>query len=416
MRRSPANVSETLARHRGRRGVGRELDAVERRPLRTRLGERGRAHHDGAAAGGHGVHAGLIGERLQRAVGRPPPHVDRRRVVDVVGGEHDARPVDRRHRADLQVGRRDRLAIDQQALGAVAVDARDERPVGGDGWHAGDEVHPRVVAVVGEVFGRPRRRIDPAELEPPLVAALHRHQQPGVAPVDVGEVREGVAIPLHVDHRTVEAEDVQRHVGVGGAGGRVRQLPRCSRGIGGIGEVPALHRRRVDAGDGEGGAVGAPPVAAVAVHLLGGDEVRRTPRHRLRLVRLAAGQQAPATVELADAQQAPVDVRHPVRQRVRPRIEHRAGDGELACRAADQAADEQPPTDGKRCDGDGGIGGEGRDPAGRLADPLAACPFLGRQRLVVAPEDLGVGDEAFLTRRGVDDPEAVDRVGAAAAA
>ena len=219
-----------------------------------------------------------------------------------------------------------------------------------------------------------------------LVAALHRDDQPGVAPVHVGEVRERVAVPLDVDDRAVEADDVQRDVGVGGAGGRVRQLGRRGGGIGGIAEVPALHRRRVDPGDGEGGAVGAPPVAAVAVHLLGGDEVGGAPRDRLGLVGLAAGEEAPATVELADAQQAAADVGDPLRQRVGSGIEHRAGDGQLAGRAADQPADEQPPADGERRDRDVGVGGEGRDAAGRLAGPLAPGPLLGRQVLVVAPE------------------------------
>ena len=353
-----------------------------------------------------------------------PPSGDHRQTwIDVassmlVGGEHDAGPVDRGDGADLQVGRRHRLAVDQQAPGPIAVGARDERAVaqrcagtpGTRSTHASSRssASRSVAPVDGSI-----RRISSARWSRLCTVMI----SPASLQLHVGEVREGVAIPLHVDDRTVEADDVQRHVGVAGARGRIRQLGGHGRRIGGIAEVPALHRRRVDTGDGEGGAVGAPPVAAVAAHLLGGDEVGRAPRHRLRLVGVTAGQQAPATVELADAQEAPVDVRHPLRQRIGPGIEHRAGHGQLAGRAADQAADEQPPADGERRDGDGGVRGEGGDPARRLADPLAACPFLGRQGLVVAPaEDLGVGDEALLAGGGVDDPEAVDRVGAAAAA
>ena len=72
-------------------GVADELDAVERLPLRTGLGERRRAHDHRAAADGDAVHAGLVGEGAQRAVGVALPDLDRRGVVDGVGGERDAR-------------------------------------------------------------------------------------------------------------------------------------------------------------------------------------------------------------------------------------------------------------------------------------------------------------------------------------
>ena len=79
-------------------------------------------------------------------------------------------------------------------------------------------------------------------------------------------------------------------------------------------------------------AVGAPPVAAEAVHLLGGDEVGAAPRDALRFVGIVAGEDAPSAVELADAQQPAADVGDPPGERVRPGVEDRTGDGQLAGR------------------------------------------------------------------------------------
>ena len=185
-----------------------------------------------------------------------------------------------------------------------------ERPVGRDGRHARHELDPRLVV-------RPRRRSSVAPGRPgrrgaPRAARWSRRCTVMIRPASLQctSARYGklCAVPLDVDDRAVEADDVQRDVGVGGAGGRVRQLGRRGRRVGRVAEVPALHGRRVDAGDGEGRAVGAPPEAAVAVHLLGGDEVGAAPRDRLGLVGIAAGEEAPAPVELADAQQAAADV------------------------------------------------------------------------------------------------------------
>ncbi len=216
--------------------------------------------------------------------------------------------VDGGHRAHLQVGRRDRLAVDEQAARPVTVGTRDQRAVVAQPGDAGDELDPRVVAVLEQHVGRAGRRVDAHDVERPLVARQHGGDQPGLAPLHVGEVRERVAIPLDVDDRAVEADDVQRHVGVGGAGRRVRQLARRLGRIGGIGEVPALHRRGVDPAHGQRAAVGRPPVATHAVHLLGGDEVGAAPRDRLGLVVVTTGEHAPPPVELGDAQQPAADV------------------------------------------------------------------------------------------------------------
>ena len=99
-RRAPRNEIDALSAQVGRGRVRLQLDAVERVPVRPRLVERGRADHDRPAAGRGGVHAGLVGERLEPppVVGHVAPHVRDRGVVDRVGDEHDPAGVSGHHR------------------------------------------------------------------------------------------------------------------------------------------------------------------------------------------------------------------------------------------------------------------------------------------------------------------------------
>ena len=112
-----------------------------------------------------------------------------------------------------------------------------------------------------------------------------------VRPLHVDQVGERAVVPRDLLAAAVEAEHLQRDVGVGRAGGRVGVLHRRLVGMRGIGDPPAGDRGRVDAGGHDGRAVGRPPVAAGAAHLLGGDELGRPPRD-LRV--LLAGQLAAA--------------------------------------------------------------------------------------------------------------------------
>ena len=70
---------------------------------------------------------------------------------------------------------------------------------------------------------------------------------------------------------------MQRDVGVGGAGRRVADRPGGGSTARTGRRSTTRHRRHVDPGDGEALAVGRPPVARGAAHLLGGDELRRAP-------------------------------------------------------------------------------------------------------------------------------------------
>ncbi len=116
------------------------------------------------------MHAGLVGQRPQRAVGIAVPDLDRRGVVERVRRERDAPVVDRGHAAHLQVGRGDGLAADEQAAGAVAVGAGHDRAVGQQPRDAGDDVDPHVVGVLEAGVGGTGGRIDAEHGDGPLVA------------------------------------------------------------------------------------------------------------------------------------------------------------------------------------------------------------------------------------------------------
>ena len=191
--RSPPNDSRTSARSDGVAACRAQLDAVERLPLRARLGQRRRAHDDRAAAGGDRVHARLVGQRL--AACRPASR--RQTWIDVASSSWLAvntipGAVDGRHGAHLQVGRRDRLAVDEQAAGAVAVGARDERAVGqrAGARRATSSTQMSSWSSASSV-GRAGGRVDPAA--PPPRAGRGDCtviDQAGVGPVHVGEVGE----------------------------------------------------------------------------------------------------------------------------------------------------------------------------------------------------------------------------------
>ncbi len=198
-------------------------------------------------------------------------------------------------------------------------------------------------------------------------------------------------------------------------------LGRLRSRVGRIVEVPALYRGGVDSTDRDRVAVGTPPVAAEAVHLLGGDEVGAAPRDRVGFVEVAAGEHPPTAVELADAQEPPAHVGDAARRGIGARVEHRSGDVEWSSGARDQAGHEQPAGEREGDDRSGRVGGVGRDAGRALAGALTPGPLLGGEvlvrRWVVAGEQIvGIGDESLLPGVGVGDPEAVDRVVAGAAA
>ncbi len=241
--------------------------------------EVGLAHDEGATAGGRGAHP-VAGRHRQvdAFVGRPAPDRLVLRVVDLVGDEDDLVVSGGDDGADLQVvWRGDRLAVEQQPPGAVAVGARDEDPLVRARRSAAHQLDPVVVVVVKELGGATRVGIDGQDGEVALVAGLRRDEWAVTIPPTRRKVGERSPVPCHLGAVAVEAHDPCRHVGVGRAGGRVGDDLRWLVGMGRVGDPPPLHGRRVDARGEERIALRRPPVAALAVHLLGCDELRQTP-------------------------------------------------------------------------------------------------------------------------------------------
>src|SRR5450432_2804085 len=112
------------------------------------------------------------------------------------------------------------------------------------------------------------------------------------------------------------------------------------------------------------------------MHLLGGDELRAAPADASILG--LAGELPARSVELADAQRAPGDVREACRCRIWTWVEDRSEHRQLASGPAHQAGDEEPPAERECGHGHGPIGRVRDDAACALTRPLAAGLFLGR--------------------------------------
>ena len=297
-------------------------------------------HHGGGLAGGDAgddhraagdradVHAARPGQPLDAGTGRPPPQVLLRRVVGAE--DQDAVVADGQHRVDLDRGVGDRLAVDHEPAGPVEVGGRHQATVGQQGRHAGHDVQPHRVRLREQQRGRPGGRVDRADLGPALVARHHLHDRSGRRPGGGGEVGEGGEVPGDVGAAAVEAQDVQRHVGLGAAGHGVAHLGGRRRRVGGVGDVPPLHRALVDPGGEDRVAAGGPPVAAVAAHLLGGHELGHAPRD-VRLLGRREGARA-RPVGAHDVQAAVGRVGDPAAGRVGARIDDRADRRQLAHR------------------------------------------------------------------------------------
>ena len=123
--------------------------------------------------------------------------------------------------------------------------------------------------------------------------------------------------------RAVEREDLQRHAGVGRAGGGVGDDGGRAVRVGGVGDVPAPYRAVVHPCDEQRLPVRGPPVPAHPAHLLGRDEVGE-PVGDVWGVRLG-DRGGGARGDVVDVQRAAAHVRDPAAVRVGPRVDHAAG-------------------------------------------------------------------------------------------
>ncbi len=213
--------------------------------------------------GVHLLHSGRLGPHVYADLGR------RGR-----GSEDHHITIDVGNIAHLEVRAGDRLVADEEALGAVAVGGPHHRSVRQPRRYAGDDVDPRVIGILAYHRRLTRRGVHLEDPHGALIAALHHDEQAVFRPVHGGHVLESGAIPLHVLRgRAVDADEMQCDLGVGGSRRRICDRHRRARRIGGIGDVPAMHARDVDASDQQARSIRRPPVPTLTGHLLGGDEL-----------------------------------------------------------------------------------------------------------------------------------------------
>ena len=179
-----------------------------------------------------------------------------------------------------------------------------------------------------------------------------------------------------------------------------------------------VHRGLVDPGHQQGRAVRGPPVAALAVHLLGRDELGQPERHTCRAPRIrdrhvAADPLAVHVSQVGHLQRARADIGQPPPGGVGPRVKRRGlrGHGPRGPAVAGQRHRVHLP--GQREGGQGHVpvGGVGHDPARRLPDPLPPGPFGGRQVLLVGAfpvraERPRIGHLVLLAADDVQNPQA----------
>ena len=301
------------------RGRGDRADAiaVDEHVGRGQAGHRGRGEHGDVRADHGRVDTRLLGETGQRTGRVDAPHV-RLGWILVRAEDHGVTDIeDLRH---LQADGGHRLVVERQALGVVAIEGADQAAVGEPRGDPDGDVEPSVVVILADEVGLPRVRIDPQDLHRALIARLHQQGQRALrVPHDVHEVGEGLAIPRDVDASAVEVDDRERDDGVVGARARVANRTRRRLRIDRRGDVPDPHGTFVDASGRQSRPVGGPPVAALTLHLFGGDELRETPGHvgvgirrELSIVR---------AVHVHDTEGASRDVRDVPSGWIGPRIE-----------------------------------------------------------------------------------------------
>ncbi len=308
------------------------------------------------------------------------------------------------HLAHLQAGRGHRLAVEQQPARVGVVGGPHQPPAGQPGRHPLDDLQPGRVVVLAQQPGRAAVRVGGQQPGGPLVARLHQQgERPVLVPDHRHQVGEGVPVPADLDGATVEVDHREADVGVRRAGRRVRDGRRRQHRAGRVGQPPAPHRGGVGPGDGQPLAVRRPPVAAVAVHLLGRDELRQPPRDPGVVL---AHEPPAAAVELGEVQRPAGHVGDPAPGRVGPRVEHGPGGGQLTRRrvrrgAAGQVGGEQAAGECERRPPQCRVGRVGHDAAGTLPGALAPRPLGRRQVLaVLAEQDGRVGDQPLPGFRG----------------
>ena len=172
--------------------------------------------------------------------------------------------------------------------------------------------------------GRAGRRVDAEHLQSCAGrGSARRACAPCAVPAAVTRYWNAARSHVDLDRSPSRPTTTSRTSALGVPGGRVGVLDRLGRGVGRVGDVPALDRGLVDAGDEQPVAVRRPPEAAVAVHLLGGDELGQPPGH-VGAVRLDQRAGRSAVGSIPTTRSAPLARRtRPAAGRVGARVDDR---------------------------------------------------------------------------------------------
>ena len=337
-------------------------------------------------------------------------------------GEQQTVLDDAEDRAHLQPGRGDRLPVQLEAACSGVVPCEQQAPPRQPTGHAGHEVDPVLVVELGDDRRGQGGGVHGEQPEPLLVPGLHgQGERPVGLPDDVGEVAEGLPVPLDLPGLGgpaggVERDDEEPHLGVRGARRRVPDRSRRRGRVRGVAEVPDPDRGDVDAGHGERVARRRPPQPLVTPHLLGGDELRQAPGHP---VGLPAGLPAGLPVGLPVDQRAvadPVGADEPRSRRAhvgdRPPVGGEQGRHGGVRRqplglATVEVGDEELPTDREHGPRERAVGVVARDATSAFAGALASGALRGRE--LVGRRVAGAGDQPLLTL-GVEHPQPRRRV------
>ena len=360
------------------------------------------------AALGARMQPGLLGQPHRSALGGPAPQVDLGRVA--VGGSEQHALAGGQHDPNLQTRRRHGLAAHGQP---VRVGLRihhhvDHATVGQTHRRVLGQLDPTGVGLLGHDARRARRRVRLEEPDRALIPRLdEQRERRTLAPVDAGQVGEPFVVPRHLDAlAALEVEHPQRDHGVVRAGLRVADRAGLGGRVRRVADEPGQHLALVDVRGGELRGVGRPPVAAVALHLLGRDELGEPP---VRVGRVGRGELADASLDLAHVER-PVDhERDPLARAVQARVVDRPGRAQLAGRTLHQIGQEHPARDGEHRSSNGLVGRVRRDARRTLARALAPGAFgLGEVAFgLLLPR---VEHQPFLGPGDLEHPQAADRV------
>ncbi len=202
------------------------------------------------------------------------------------GGEEHLVLGDRDDRPQVQVGPGDGPVADHQRPCPSLVGDPHQLAVRGPRRDAPEQLQPGAVLLLVQHLGGAGGHVHAEDPLAALVAGLHLQQRHAARrPVHPAEVREGRTVPGHLGAPAVQVEHPEPDLGVGGAGRRVGDLGGLTVRVGRVRDPPAAHRAVVGALDQQPVALRGPPEAAVAVHLLLGDELGLPPGD-VRAVRL----------------------------------------------------------------------------------------------------------------------------------